>query len=181
MKYLKISVFAIIMAFCLSMTGVVFAQDDIKKHPSCKYCGMDRQKFDHTRIYIEYEDGTSEGLCSIHCAAIDLALNIDKTPKAIWVGDYNTKKLIDVEKAVWLIGGSKMGVMTKRAKWAFENKEAAEKFQKENGSEIANFEKAMKAAYEDLYEDTKMIREKRKMKRMEKMKEMEHKKMEHMH
>jgi len=24
----------------------VFAQEDIKQSPSCKYCGMDRQKFD---------------------------------------------------------------------------------------------------------------------------------------
>lgn len=38
------------------------------------------------------------------------------------VGDYNTKRLIDAEKAVWVIGGGKQGVMTKRAKWAFEKR-----------------------------------------------------------
>jgi nitrous oxide reductase accessory protein NosL len=83
------------------------------------------------------------------------------------VGDYNIKKLIDAEKAFWIIGGSKMGVMTKRAKWAFENKEDAEKFLKENGGKISTFDEAMKAAYEDMYADTKMIREKRKMRKME--------------
>ena len=115
----KLYVSMVVMVFCLLVSGIAFAQDDIKKHPSCKYCGMDREKFAHSRIYIEYDDGTTEGTCSVHCAAIDLALNIDKTPKAIWVGDYNTKKLIDAEKAFWVIGGSKTGVMTKRAKWAF--------------------------------------------------------------
>jgi multiple sugar transport system permease protein len=31
-------------------------------------------------------------------------LNIDKTPKTIYVGDHNTKTLIDAEKAIWIIG-----------------------------------------------------------------------------
>jgi nitrous oxide reductase accessory protein NosL len=157
--------------FCLLGSSIAFAQDDIKKHPLCKYCGMDREKFAHSRIYIEYDDGTTEGTCSVHCAANDLALSIDKTPKAIMVGDYNTKKLIDAEKAFWVIGGNKPGVMTKRAKWAFEKKEYAEKFISENGGKFSTFDEAMKAVYEDMYQDTKMIREKRKM--MKKM--MEHK------
>jgi len=143
------------------------AQEDIQKHPSCKYCGMNRQQFAHSRIFIEYDDASSVGTCSIHCAAVDLAINIDKTPTALQVGDYNSKALIDAEKASWVIGGSKMGVMTKRAKWAFEKKEDAEKFIKENGGETVTFEVAMKAAYEDMYQDTKMIRERRKMRKME--------------
>jgi nitrous oxide reductase accessory protein NosL len=58
-----------------------------------------------------------------------------------------------------------MGVMTKRAEWAFENKVDAVRFAKENGGQIATFEQAMKASYEEMYQDTKMIREKRKEKR----------------
>jgi nitrous oxide reductase accessory protein NosL len=61
-----------------------------------------------------------------------------------------------------------MGVMTKRAKWAFEKKEDAEKFLKENGGKLASFDEVIKAAYDDIYEDTKMIREKRKAKPMHK-------------
>lgn len=60
-----------------------------------------------------------------------------------------------------------MGVMTKRAKWAFEKKEDAEKFKAESGGELATFDQAIKAAYEDMYTDTKMIRERRKMRKME--------------
>jgi nitrous oxide reductase accessory protein NosL len=123
------------MAYALLVVMVVLgsvtltgAADDIKQVPSCKYCGMDRNVFAHSRTFIEYDDGKHEGFCSIHCAAVDLAVNIDKTPKGLFVGDYKTKDLIDAEKAVWVIGGSKPGVMTKRAKWAFKTKEDADAF-----------------------------------------------------
>jgi len=156
-----------------SLVMTAFAQDDIKKFPSCKHCGMDRQKFDYSRMMVNYEDGTSTGVCSLHCAAVELATNIDKTPKAIMVADFNTKNLIDAEKAFWVLGGSKQGVMTRHGKWAFENKENAESFIKANGGALASFDDAVKAAFNDMYEDTKMIREKRKMMKQENM--MEHK------
>ncbi len=85
------------------------------------------------------------------------------------MGDYGTKGLINAETAFWVIGGSKPGVMTKNAKWAFANKADAEKFQKENGGRIARFDEALEAAYKDLAEDTKMIRERRKMRKMKMM------------
>jgi copper chaperone NosL len=156
-----------LVAFLLSMAGVVFAQDDIQKDPSCKYCGMDRGKFAHSRMLVTYDDGTTVGTCSIHCLAVDLAINIDKTPSSIEVGDFNSKKLIDAEKAFWVIGGNKTGVMTKQAKWAFEKKEDAEKFIMENSGALAIFDEVMKAAYDSMYADTKMIREKRKMMKMQ--------------
>jgi nitrous oxide reductase accessory protein NosL len=142
------------------------AQQDIDKHASCKYCGMDRKMFAHSRMLLVYEDGSELGSCSLHCVAVDLALNIDKTPTTIQVADFNTKNLIDAEKAVWVIGGDKPGVMTKRAKWAFAKKEDAEAFIQANKGTLADFEAAIKASYEDMYTDTKMIREKRKAKRM---------------
>jgi nitrous oxide reductase accessory protein NosL len=117
-------------------------------------------------MLIVYDDGTEVGACSLHCAAIDLAINIDKSPKTIYVGDFNTKKLIDAEQAFWVIGGNKPGVMTKRAKWAFEKKADAEAFIAKEGGTMATFDQAIKASYEDIYADTKMIRERRKMKKM---------------
>ncbi len=168
----KRAVYLVLAVVFLLSGNALWAQgEDTKQMPACRYCGMDRHQFAHSRILIEYEDGTSVGMCSIHCAAVELALQIDKTPKAILVGDYGSKSLIDAEKAFWVTGGGKMGVMTKRAKWAFEKKEDAEGFVKENGGEISTFETVIKAAYEDMYADTKMIRERRKMKKM-----MEHKK-----
>ena len=140
--------------------------NDVKTYVECKYCGMNREKFSFSRVLIEYDDGTVMGLCSIHCAAVDLANNLDRTPKSIKVGDYDTRQLIDAEKAFWVIGGSKPGVMTRQAKWAFAKEDAADAFIKENGGTLATFDQVMKAAYDDMYQDTKMLREKRKMMRM---------------
>ena len=65
-----------------------------------------------------------------------------------------------------MIGGDKQGVMTLRAKWAFETKNAAEMFVSKHGGRLAGFEDAMRAAFEDMYEDIRMIRKKREMRRM---------------
>jgi copper chaperone NosL len=156
-------IFVVMVVLVVGTALIAFAQEDIKQAPSCKYCGMDREKFSHSRMHIEYDDGTTVGTCSVHCAAVELAVTLDKTPKTLWVADYSSKKLIDAEKASWVIGGNKPGVMTKQAKWAFENKADAEKFMKETGGKITTFDEAIKLAYEDMYQDTKMIREKRKM------------------
>ena len=161
----------LVMAF-LSLTAIAaFAQvqEDIQKYPTCKYCGMDRQQFAHSRIYIEYDDGTIVAVCSLHCAAIDLSNNIDRTPKSIKVGDFNGKQLIDAENAFWVTGGKKPGVMSRRGKWAFEKKEDAENFININQGKVSSFEEAMKASYEDMYEDTKMVRGNRNMKKMKMM------------
>jgi copper chaperone NosL len=168
MKKKAVFVSAMVLFLFTCSFALAQTQADIQKHPGCKYCGMNRETFAHSRMLIDYDDGSAVGTCSIHCVAVDLALNIDKTPRGMMVGDYGTKNLIDGEKAFWVIGGNKPGVMSRRAKWAFEKKEDGEKFIKENGGAIATFEDAMKAAYEDMYADTKMIRDRRKMKKMEK-------------
>jgi copper chaperone NosL len=166
----KIGLYAVLMVLCLFVGGILWAfSNDVKEIPSCKYCGMNREMFGHSRMLIEYADGTTVGTCSLHCAALDLALNLDKNPKAIWVGDLGTRELIDAEKAFWVIGGDKPGVMTKTAKWAFAKQEAADKFRQEHGGTVSGFDGALEAAYTSLNDDTKMIREKRKMMRMKKM------------
>jgi nitrous oxide reductase accessory protein NosL len=163
--------FICILAFlCLALGNPVWAvEKDVQEIPSCKYCGMNRETYAHSRMLIEYNDGTHMGTCSLHCVAVDLALNLDKEPTSIQVGDFGRKTLIDAERAVWVIGGKKSGVMTRNAKWAFAEKADAEQFRQENGGRIAGFEEALEAAYKDLGEDTKMIRERRKMRRMKMM------------
>ncbi|GAB4490026.1 MAG: nitrous oxide reductase accessory protein NosL [Thermodesulfovibrionales bacterium] len=148
--------------------GIVFAaaHEDIAKHKSCSYCGMDREQFGFSRMLIEYDDNTTVGVCSLHCAAVELAVTLDKTPKSIRVADMNTRSLVDAEKAFWVVGGKKSGVMSKQGKWAFEKKEDADAFVQANGGRHATFEEAIKAAYIDMYEDTKMIRDKRRANRM---------------
>ncbi|NVN90772.1 MAG: nitrous oxide reductase accessory protein NosL [Desulfuromonadales bacterium] len=146
---------------------------DVASAPSCHHCGMDRDKFGHSRMLIEYEDGSTVATCSLHCAAVELATTIDRIPVKVSVADFNSRKLIDVDEAVWVLGGSRKGVMTAKAKWAFAERSSAEKFIQANGGNIATFDEAIKAAYDDMYQDTKMIREFRKMKRLN-LKEVAH-------
>ncbi len=134
---------------------------DISRHPACPHCGMDREKFAYSRMLITYTDGSESGTCSLHCAALELAVRLDKTPASLQVGDYNSKKLIDAEKAAWVIGGAKPGVMTRVAKWGFEKEADALAFIKEHQGKLATFDDAMRATFEDMYEDVRMIRARR--------------------
>lgn len=158
-------VIAVILSCFLVPVPFAYSHDDVTQVPACKYCGMNRETFAHSRVLTVYADGKPEGTCSLHCAAVDMALNIDRDPVQIMVGDYNSKTLVDAEKAFWVLGGSKPGVMTKRGKWAFSTKESAEAFIAQNGGVLANFDTVIKAAFEDMYQDTKMIRERRAQKR----------------
>ena len=159
---------AVFLSLIFPAPWTVAADEDQSAHPACQYCGMDRTKFAHSRALISYDDGTTVGTCSLHCAAIDLALKIDKTPVAIQVADYNTRQLIDAETAHWVTGGDQMGVMTRRAKWAFAAETDALAFITAHGGNAAEFDTAVRAAFEDMVADLQMIREKRRQMRAKK-------------
>lgn len=122
---------------------------DVVKHNSCSHCGMNRDKFAHSRMLVTYADGSSAGVCSIHCVVTELKASRGKVVKAVEVADMNSKKLVSAEKAVWVIGGSKKGVMTRVAKWAFAQKSDAEMFIKKHGGMLAGYKEAFAAAEKD--------------------------------
>ena len=64
--YKKLLLFMITACF-LCCSNVLAA--DITKYQSCKACGMDREKYNYSRVLVEYGGGSSEGFCSIQCAA----------------------------------------------------------------------------------------------------------------
>jgi nitrous oxide reductase accessory protein NosL len=145
------------------------AENDIEKFPKCPYCGMDRKQFHHSRMLVQYSDDLPDPTCSLHCAALSLGLNIDREPKAIYVGDNASsaeiKPLVEVDKATFLIGSGLKGVMTKRSKVAYGNEAAAKAAQGQNGGELADFHKALLASYTDMAEDVRMIRKNREERR----------------
>jgi hypothetical protein len=145
---------AVALIVLYAPSGLAF--EDTRMHAVCKYCNMDREVFGHSRMLVEYSDGTAAGTCSLHCIAVELTANMAKVPCRILVGDYNSKKLIDAVKAHWVVGGEKPGVMTARAKWAFEKQAEAGEFVKKHGGKRASFQEALRAAYDDLYEDVKV-------------------------
>ena len=136
-------------------------QNDLKRHPDCQYCGMDRKHFAYSRMVIHHSHGKSVGVCSIFCAARDYLKNSDGEPISMTVADYNSKQLIDAAKAYWVMGGDKSGVMTNRAKWAFQGKNDALAFIKKHGGRLIDFDEAMKASYEDMYADMRMLKQMR--------------------
>jgi copper chaperone NosL len=138
--------------------------DELKKYPRCPYCGMMRAKFSHTRHLLVYDDDSVDGTCSLHCASISLALNLDRGPKAIYVGDAGAaeeiKPLVLADQASYVIDASKPGTMTKVSKSAYADKAKAEAAAK-GDAKVVNFDEALKAAYLDMANDTIMIRKKR--------------------
>jgi len=134
-------------------------QDDIRNHPRCPICNMDRQEYAQSRMLIDYREGPV-GFCSIHCAGADLAVNRHKTVKEIFAADYATKRLVPAKNAFWVIGGDRSGVMTQRAKWAFGKRADAETFVKDHGGSPSTYDDAMKATFEDMYADIKAVRKK---------------------
>ena len=149
----------------LSLGTFSVAAEKVELPESCKHCGMDRTKFAHSRMVVTYSDGSS-GTCSINCVVTDIKV-AKKEVKSFQVADYNSKKLINAKTATWVIGGSKKGVMTKTAKWAFAEKADADAFIKANGGRLASFDEVLKAAETDEAE------------RAERMKSQENKKHEH--
>ncbi len=144
--------------------------DELKKYPRCRYCGMERAKFSHTRHLLAYDDDSVEGTCSLHCAAISLSLNMDRGPKAIWAGDAGAegdiKPLVLVDKAFYVVDPSKPGTMTKVSNAAYADKAKAEAAAKAEasakaGAEVVDFNAALRKAYLVMADDTIMLRMRR--------------------
>ena len=152
-----ILVFSIIL-FIQICGSAAHAEDAV-----CQYCGMKRSQYPHSWVIITHSDGSVEMVCSVHCAAIDMALHTEKQVSQITVADFKNHDQIPAETAFWVIGGDRAGVMTARAKWAFKTKTDARRFIKDHGGKLADFDEVMKAAFEDMYKDTLMIRKKRRM------------------
>ena len=149
-------------------------KDELKKYPKCPYCGMDRREYHHARHLVQYSDDLIDGVCSIHCLAISLAVNLDREPKAIYAADNasgaDIKPMIDVDKAVYLIGGSQKGVMTLRGKFAYDStSDAIHTAQSKFGGSSGDFAAALYASYEDMAKDTLMIRKRREERRQKMM------------
>jgi nitrous oxide reductase accessory protein NosL len=150
---------ALLAALLLCTTGMAaLAQEDINRHRECNHCGMDRKAFGYSRMLIRYEGGTEIGVCSLHCAVVEISGNRGKKVKELLVADRDGRELVSVEKAVWVLGGKKPGVMTRRAKWAFATKEGAAAFVKAYGGEIVPWSRAFEAALEDYEAARKPVR-----------------------
>ena len=129
--------------------AVVVAGNDIDEYRSCSNCGMDRKAYGYSRVLVNYKDGARVAVCSLHCAVTDIDASKGREVASVMVADRTSRSLLDAEKAFWVIGGRKRGVMTQRAKWAFATKDAAQSFVDSNGGKITDWDAALLAAHED--------------------------------
>ena len=138
---------------------------DIEKTPKCPYCGMDRKEHNKTRMLVQYADDLSDGVCSIHCLALSLSLNIDREPKNIWGPDFaaaaEPRPLLPVEQLTYLIGAELKHAMTKKSKHSFASVDIAKEFQGKHGGTLGNFNDALRESYLGMSEDVAQIRKSR--------------------
>lgn len=148
----------IALLFCLSFSQASAADSPPVEAPhACQQCRMDRTRFAHSRMLLTYADQTVVGLCSLHCAVVELAQQRGKEVRSLLVADYQTKMLTDVRTATWVIGGDKKGVMTFVPKWAFVRPEDAQVFVQEYGGEVTTFAAALKAAHAEEESDEELV------------------------
>ncbi|MDD2367611.1 MAG: nitrous oxide reductase accessory protein NosL [Desulfuromonadaceae bacterium] len=126
------------------------ADTDIELHRECKECGMDRKAYGYSRMLFEYKGGRSIGTCSLHCLVMELDGSGAAEVAAIKVADRDSRQLIDAEKAFWVIGGQKRGVMTPVGKWAFATEGAAREFIAANGGKQASWSDVLATTREEL-------------------------------
>lgn len=144
-------------------------ENEFEKYPKCPYCGMDRKEHHRARMLVQYSDDLSDGVCSIHCLALSLGVNIDREPKNIWGPDYGAtvepRPLVPVDQLTYLIGAELKHAMTKRSKHSFASVDVAKEFQGKHGGTLAKFDDALRESYLDMASDVAMIRKNREERR----------------
>lgn len=135
---------------CITMTlspgFTASAADDIGEHRFCRHCGMDRKMYAFSRMMLIYADGTRSGVCSIHCAVTDMGESRGTALEKILVADRVSRELIPADRAFWVMGGRKRGVMTGLPTWAFSTRSAAEAFVADNGGRPADWGEVLSSA-----------------------------------
>lgn len=138
---------------------------ELAKYPRCSQCNMDRRTFHRTRHLIHYVDGTAEGSCSIRCVAVSLMQKLPMGAQTIYAADFGSdaepRPLVDVDKAIYIIGGNFPPLMSIRPKTSFASPEAAKAACAEKGGELASFDQALTAAYSDMVDEMKSRRRQR--------------------
>lgn len=129
------------------------SDDELRDHPRCVICYMDRRKFHHARHLLVYGDDSVQGTCSVHCAAECMLRERRKGFRAIYAPDYASagapKPLVEAATATYLIGSDLPGVMTPVSKVAFASREHALGAQKIYGGQVGDFAMAIHLSMEE--------------------------------
>jgi nitrous oxide reductase accessory protein NosL len=124
---------------------------DGKNKKYCTVCGMTLHMFYKTN-HAASHNGHDKQYCSIVCMIQDAVVNGEKLDN-FRVVDNTTLKFINSKDAFFVVGSKKPGTMSVVSKYAFGTKEAAQKFAKDNGGKIMNFDQLYKMVEKSLAKD----------------------------
>ncbi len=128
---------------------------------NCPNCGMVLKQWAHTNHEFTNEEGRFRS-CSLHCVA-DISVKSGLAPRDVKVAVASRPdEMIPVEKAVYVIGSSAPGTMTRVSKYAFESRADADRFVVEKGGKIGTFADAFELAKGEILADKEMIQARRK-------------------
>jgi nitrous oxide reductase accessory protein NosL len=136
----------LLLAGGLSGRGAGRGSIAVEAPQACGQCGMDRHRFARSRMLLEREDGSSTGVCSLHCALEALEDSQGSPVRALRVADRaHPQTLVEARTCTWVIGGDLPGVMARTGTWAFGEVGEARAFARRHGGRIAGYEAARKA------------------------------------
>lgn len=108
----------------------------------CDNCGMDRNRYARTR----YEFDTGKGkfhTCSIYCVVV-MGRKLGEKPVNVRVAEYlHPERMIDADRAFYVVGSKAPGTMTRVSKPAFPNKAEAEGFIGKYGGVLTDYRGAV--------------------------------------
>lgn len=120
---------------------------DLRNYPACHSCGASRKECGHSRMVVEYVDGTKRADCSLHCVADSLLTQPSRQPKRFQVADYDSRRLIDADKAHWVLYDNRSQCRGSTAELAFSDQRDADRFVSRYGGKVVDFDGALKIAY----------------------------------
>ena len=134
-----------------------------QKKKWCSVCGMNLKMFYKTSHTAKLKDGKKRQYCSMRCLAVDSHehnISLD----GVQVVDVNSEKLINANKAFYVLNSKIKGTMSKVSKLAFASEDEANAFAKEYGGEVTDFKTAFAKANASLEKDIAMVQMKKEKK-----------------
>ncbi|SNB45518.1 nitrous oxide reductase accessory protein NosL [Geobacter sp. DSM 9736] len=142
----------VVLAVAVTCAFGLATPRDLKIHPQCLHCGMSRKECAHTRISVEYRDGTKGGECSLRCLVATFMEQPGREPKKILASDYNDKTLAQAEKSWWVRYDNAVECRGSKVMLAFRSEEGADKFIASFGGRKLSFDEALKITYFEIEE-----------------------------
>ena len=151
---------ALSLGLIVPFRGSAFAKDLKIEHPikdppeytknkKCENCGMDRNKWARTRYAFQNSKGKFY-TCSIHCVAV-LSMKLEKKPENVKAALYlNPEKMLDADKAFYVLGSAAPGTMTGTSKLAFASMEEAYIFTTQYGGKMTGIKEVLSEASEEV-------------------------------